>query len=123
MGQLEDFLQGIPLSDENAALLAGFEPAAASITGEAQAKLEPLDELTEDDRQWLRRMYHEPGYKIFLRRLNSAIQRREEGAKLLSSTDPLSNQTRIVNEWAYIACFKAVLLDMQTMLQNEMSDG
>lgn len=120
--QLENYLAGIPLDEESAALLEGRDPALAipaesAPAGESKANDEPL---TDDDRVWLRRMLHEPGFGIFLRLLNSAILNREKGVTLLSSQDPLSNKERIVNEWAYIACFKTVMQDIQLMVQEQI---
>jgi hypothetical protein len=120
--QLENYLAGIPLDEESAALLEGRDPALeipaeSAPAGESKANDEPL---TDDDRVWLRRMLHEPGFGIFLRLLNSAILNREKGVTLLSSQDPLSNKERIVNEWAYIACFKTVMQDIQLMVQEQI---
>jgi hypothetical protein len=119
--QLENYLAGIPLDEESAALLEGRDPleipAESAPAGESKANDEPL---TDDDRVWLRRMLHEPGFGIFLRLLNSAILNREKGVTLLSSQDPLSNKERIVNEWAYIACFKTVMQDIQLMVQEQI---
>jgi len=115
---LEKYIRGLPLSDENAALMEGREPAAefsAAITSETKAKIAPE---TEDDIRWLRALTTEPGWEIFLRRLNLRIQNREEGAKLLSSVDPLNNQQAIVNEWTYIACLKQVMAEIRKMMHE-----
>lgn len=102
--------------------MEGRDPALeleieSRITGEAKAN---DAELTDEDRVWLRRAIHEPGFGIFLRLLNSAIANREKGVTLLSSQDPLSNKERIANEWAYVACFKSVMRDIQQLVQDQL---
>ena len=120
--QLERYLTGLPLSDEHAALMEGRDPAMEAdpetvTLGETKANGEPL---TDEDRTWLRRLIHEPGFGIFLRLFNSAIANREKGVTLLSSQDPLSNKEKIVNEWAYVSCFKTVMRDIQLMVQEQI---
>jgi hypothetical protein len=122
--QLERYLTGLPLNDENAALMEGRDPALEAepetvTLGETKANEEPL---TDDDRTWLRRLVHEPGFGIFLRLLNSAITKREKGVTLLSSQDPLNNKDRIVNEWVYVSCFKTVMRDIQLMVQEQIKN-
>jgi hypothetical protein len=113
---LEKYNRGLPLSDENAALMEGREPAAEFPEGEATAK--SSDELSEDDRDWLRRLTHEPGFPILIRVLNQAIQNREYGAKLVSSVDPLANKEEIIKQWTYIACMKSVMTDIQVLIAS-----
>lgn len=123
--ELENYLAGLPLDDQVAALMEGRDPALdpalqrseSTTVGEAKAN---EDELTDDDREWLRRLIHEPGFNILLRLLNSAIAKREKGVTVLSSQDPLSNKERIVAEWAYVACFKTVMRDIQLMVQEQI---
>lgn len=123
MGQLEDYIRGVPLTEENAALMRGEEPAALrpAITSERQAKRILTGELTDEERKWLRRLYHDPGYEIFLKLLNSTVHDREESAKFLSSNDPFGNTETVIREWAYIACFKIVIRDMQALVSDNMS--
>lgn len=114
-GDLEKFLQGKPLNEENAALMQGREPATEF---ESETKAKDLDGLSTEDREWLRRLTNEPGFNVLLRLLNRTILRREESAKLLSSSDPFGDRDRIIKEWAYIACFKAVLLEIRILVQD-----
>ena len=118
MTQLDRYLRGLPLSDENAALMEGREPAAEIFYSEQQAKPSATDD--EDDRMWLRRLVAEPGYAVLLKLVNRAIQRREDSARLLSSVDPFGNKEQIVNEWAYIACYKAVLVEIQRAVESAL---
>jgi hypothetical protein len=114
--ELEKYLQGIPLTEENAALMQGRDPVMQLvIESETPAK---MGSLTDDDREWLRRLQHDPGFQVLLRLLNSAITSREESAKVLSSTDPLGNKEKIVNEWAYVSCFRAVMHDIKLIVRQ-----
>lgn len=122
MGQLEDYILGKPLNAENAALMNGEEPAAQRPQpAQETMPVNVSGELTEEDREWLRRLFHEPGYQIFLRLLDCAIHNREESAKLLSSTDPLGNSQEVIKEWTYITCFKTVIRDMKALVQENMA--
>lgn len=116
---LEKYLRGVPLSEENAALMEGREPAAELPYSEGEAK---AAELTGDDRAWLRRLINEPGFTVLLRLLNLTIAKREDSAKLLSSVDPLGNKDQVVHEWAYIACYKAIMFEIQQIVKNAIVD-
>jgi hypothetical protein len=96
--------------------MQGREPATEIPKSENKAN--NLSELTTEDREWLRRLINEPGFSVLLRLLNRTILKREEGAKLLSSNDPFGDKDRIIKEWAYIACFKAVLLEVRILVQD-----
>jgi hypothetical protein len=109
LSDLDRYLQGLPLNDEHAALMEGREPVTENLATVAANKTLNQGPLSTDDWEWLLRMAHEPGFPVFLRWLNSAIQKREDTAKLLSSMDPLSNQQAIINEWTYIACFRQIM--------------
>lgn len=115
--QLEKFLTGQPLSEENAALMEGREPAAEAIFKQDQAESGPL---TDDDRTWLRRLVNEPGFAVLLRLLNSTIIHREESAKVLSSIDPFGQKDKIASEWAYIACFKAIMKEIRMIVESTL---
>jgi len=119
MDQLEQYLRGIPLNEENAALLEGRDPALEyPIESMTLGQNQTNEEITDEDREWLRRLPHEPGFKVFWRLLNNAVAKRERSAILLSSQDPISNRDRITTEWTYVACFKTVLRDIELMVQQ-----
>ena len=118
LSDLEKYNRGLPLSDEIAALMEGREPVtdaiASAFKSETTAKVS--SELTTEDIDWLRRLTNEPGFPILIRLLNQAIQKREDGAKLLSSVDPLANTGEIIKQWTYIACFKEVMNDVHKLI-------
>lgn len=111
---LDRYLAGLPLSDDNAALMEGREPAIHA-GGEAKAK---HSSLHDDEKEWLRRLVNEPGFGVLLKVLESSIQRREDGAKVLSSIDPLGNAAEIAKEWAYVAIQRQVLQEIQNTVRD-----
>jgi hypothetical protein len=113
---LEKYNRGLPLSDENAALMEGREPVAEFDSGETKAN--GTAPLSDDEKQWLHRLIHEPGFPILLGLLNRTIQIREDGAKLLSSIDPLTNKDEIIKQWMYVACLKQVMVDIHAQLKD-----
>ena len=112
---LENYLAGRPLSDSNAALMEGREPVIEKAVGEDRAK---ISSLSADEKEWLRRLINEPGFGVLIKVLNSAVQKREDGARVLSSSDPYGNSSEIVKEWAYIAIYKQVLQEIQNTVKN-----
>lgn len=121
LNQFERYLQGLPLNEENAALMEGRDPAL-ELKSETFTFKDSKEELTAEDRLWLRRLVFEPGFAILLRLLDSAVRRREESATLFSSQDPLNNGDKIAKEWAYVACFKTVLADIRRLLDTQVRE-
>jgi len=109
LSDLDKYLQGIPLSAENAALQEGRDLDAETVATVAKIKYGTQEKFTEEEMEWVRRLKYEPGFPILMRLINSAIQKREDAAKLLSSTDPLNNQDSIIREWTYIASFRQIV--------------
>jgi hypothetical protein len=118
---LENFLAGRPLSKENAALMEGREPIQEF--EEVYQDGQPAASggtLTQEEREWIRRLVREPGFPTFIRLLNSTIQKREDRVRLLSTTDPLKDKEEVIREWAYISCFKAVLTEIQFIVKQTL---
>lgn len=117
---LDDFLAGRPLSKENAALMEGREPVQEfDHQGEAaEPGQEHRGPLSDDEKTWLRRLVNEPGFPVLIRLLNTTFQNHEDVVRLLSTTDPLKNKDQVINEWAYLACFKKLLFQIQLIVKN-----
>jgi hypothetical protein len=117
MGKYEDYLQGKPLTEEIAEY-GDPRPVERSL---------PTNELigftagiTDDDRIWLKRLTHEPGWLIYLNLIERSIQRRTRMATQLSSIDPLGNKEKIADAWAYVSVMRAVSSDTISELENEI---
>jgi hypothetical protein len=119
----ENYLTGKPLSAEIAALMEGREPAAeiqypqetTSYTDARGHSREP----TPEEITWVHRLKGEPGYSILLRLLKLRVQKREESASLLSQQDPYGQKDDIAKNWAYIACFKQVIREIEILVTGE----
>lgn len=121
----ENYLTGKPLSSEIAALMEGREPTAeieSSETAETSSyagRREQGREPTPEEITWVHKLRGEPGYSILLRLLNLRVQKREESASLLSQQDPLGQKDDIAKNWAYIACFKQVIREIEILVAGE----
>jgi hypothetical protein len=103
-GDLDKFLKGEPQNEEIAALMQGEATPAESLP----ALTSPRDvrELDDDDREHLRRLQLEPGWKVLLRLVDRDIDNEEALVKKLSLADPLGNRDEVVNGWAYVAMLR-----------------
>lgn len=101
---LENFLKGTPLTAEIAALMEDQEPEQQQ-PAPAQQRSD-AGELTDDDREHLRRLQVDPGWAVALRLLDRSILTHEETVKRASIEDPLTNRDVIVNSWAYVSMLK-----------------
>lgn len=120
---LDDFLAGRPLSKENAALMEGREPVQEfdDVQEDGTGEQRHSGLLSDDEKTWLRRLVNEPGFPVFIRLLNSTFQNHEDMVRLLSTTDPLKNKDQVLNEWAYLACFKKLLFQIQLIVKNAIA--
>ena len=118
----ENYLTGKPLSPEIAALMEGREPAAEiQYAAEAEATAYKPDsrEPTPEEITWVHRLKGEPGYSILLRMIKLRVQKREESASLMSQQDPYGQKDDIAKNWAYIACFKQVIREIEILVTGE----
>lgn len=122
MGKLEDFLAGVPLTEENAALQRGEEPQEstpqANQSNEGASKRGPL---SNDERDWLKRLTGEPGWAILMRLLENSIEDRQERAILLSQTDPIANQAEMAKQWTYVAAMKEAARTIRERIKEEIA--
>ncbi len=118
MGHYEDYLQGKPLTEEIAELA---DPRPVERPLPPNELLGFHGEITDDDRIWLKRLTHEPGWIVFLNLMERGIQRRVRMATQLSAIDPLGNKEKIADAWAYVSVMKAVSSDTILQLENEIA--
>lgn len=79
-------------------------------------------ELTDDDREELRRWSLEHGYRICMRLLDNWIQEQEDGARQSSiAGDPLGNQSELAKAWAYVAMQRRVKNAMEGLIAGEIA--
>jgi hypothetical protein len=139
MGKLEDFLNGVPLNDENAKLRSLYydedfvrtlkDNLPKANHGAKQLDNVPLEEFNDDDREWLRRLSGEPGWQILRRFVNTGIAQRERKAVLMSQQDPIGNAGNLVKEWAYVASMKDAVrlifdrVDQEVLVLQQKQDG
>jgi len=119
-GDFEKYLKGEPLNPQLAALMAGEdeeEPAAnsAPIARESTPLTEPL---TDDDREHLRRLLLEPGWRVLMQLLDTDIGRKEDAAKRQSLSDPLSASLNAV--WADVAYAKKAKSHIVALAEAEV---
>jgi hypothetical protein len=123
---LEDYLKRKPLTPELEALARGDyprpngsenSPTAPTI---GQYSFEGQPGITDDDREDLRRLTFEPGYRVLFRLIDKYVQAKETIARRASETDPLGNRDQIANLWAYVGVSKRFRKDVLTMVQDEL---
>jgi hypothetical protein len=120
---LEKYLQGRPINDDMAALMAGRDPALELEQEQAQASPAAGPDrrpITDDDREELRRWKLEPGWQIFRRLVDQWIDRQEAHVRQTSLADPLENREAVANGWAYIAMQRRALAAMEALIQREL---
>lgn len=77
-------------------------------------------ELDEHDREWLRRLVNEPGYRVFWKLLLNLVLSYELNAKSLSMSDPLGNGGAVVSAWAYAAMARAIKVQLENEVAGEL---
>jgi hypothetical protein len=126
LGTLEDYLKGIPLNEDLAALKRGEDPyestveavqAAASTFASAITSLT----ITDDDREHLRRLILEPGWRVMIGLLDNEITHQEDTAKAASMNDPLGNRDQVANYWAYVAMLRQARTLVMQLVENEVA--
>lgn len=103
MDDLEKFLAGVPITDELARLKAGIEETAEPEEEDlALAFGDPDAPLGDDDRQALRRLMFDPGWRVVQRLKERTCRELEKAAILVSQVDPLGNAEKVARGWAYL---------------------
>ena len=109
---LENFLAGIPLNEdmEQLALEVMEEETQARLAEEIAADpFDPLRPLDDADRKALLRMTQDPGWEVLQRIRKRYCAKAEREATLLSQVNPLANQRKIAEGWAYLTVMRQVL--------------
>lgn len=109
----EKYLKGVPLNDHLAALME--EP----FLPEEAAEVVLAGEMTEDDREHLRLLLLEPGWRVLLKLLDNHIQTREDAARRTSLSDPLSDNLKEV--WADVAYARRAREQIENLAKTEIS--
>lgn len=116
-GQYEKFLRNEPLTEELERLRAGEDVETnvappVFVTGSG--------ELTNDDREHLRRLKYDAGWIVLLRLLEQSIKSEEAGAAALSLHDPLGNKDAVAEAWAYVSMMKVVRAKLLVNIDTEV---
>lgn len=113
--KLEEYLRSQPFTSEAVASLATEENLAA----EMPVPVIP-GAIGQYERDWLKHLQNEPGYRILLKLLENIVLRYEDRARLLSQSDPLGNKEAVANSWAYAAIAKIVSKTLQDEIEAEI---
>jgi hypothetical protein len=108
MPAFEDYIAGKPLTEELARLKAGVfdapEPGPMEVPAWEPDNLERP--LNDGEREDLRRLMSEPGWRVLQRLRKKAIKAMEQAAIVLSTNNPLANERGIAVGWANLTAFK-----------------
>lgn len=121
---LENFLAGVPLNAEMEELARSVmeeEEIAADRIAAAGDPFDPLRELDESDRKALLKLTQDPGWEVFQRIRLRACFEAEKEATLLSQNDPLGNQQKIAQGWAYLTVMRQVLQAENATIAGEIA--
>jgi hypothetical protein len=115
------YLRNEPLTEALAALAAG-EPEVEQVVEQAisSGAFADVRDLTDVDREHLRRLLFEPGWRVVLRVLDRLIARQETAMRLLSEDDPLGNRDGLAQGWAYVAMGKRVRTNLLEAAAEEV---
>ena len=119
----EKFLQGIPLTDELAALRDGRdEQPKPSPAAQKKAHGDLDRELTRAQRLDLKEMAEMPGWELFLLLGQKAVRLHQNYAISKSQDDPLANRDEIAAAWAYLKLFQRAVLELGTIVNAEIAE-
>lgn len=126
MPTLEDFNRGIPLNATLARMAAGDAPPSPVLPEGFQQRSQPeirnlFRDLTNDEREDLKRLTFEPGWAVLQRLKLKALRLKEHSATLQSQLDPLKNRDTIAETWAYMAIWKRLITELDAMVDLEIS--
>lgn len=119
----EKYLQGIPLTDELAAVREGRdERPKPSATAPRRAYGDPDRDLTRAERLDLKEMAEMPGWQLFMQLAEKAARLHQKHAISKSQDDPLDNKDEIAAAWAYVNLFKRAVLELGTIVSAEIAE-
>lgn len=70
---------------------------------------DPLRPLDDADRKALLKVTQDPGWQVYQRIRRRACAQAEKAATLVSQDNPLSNQRKIAEGWAYLTVMRQVM--------------
>jgi hypothetical protein len=124
MPSLQDYLDGKPLTPELAELAAGRDmEAAADEAAEQVAAFEiddPMRPLDDGEREDLRRLRFEPGWRVLERLRKRTCMRLTDAAMMASKVDPLRNQEKIAAGWAQLSIYEQALQSEASLVEFEV---
>jgi hypothetical protein len=122
MPAFEDYIAGKPLTEELARLKAGVldppEPGPMEVPAWEPDNLERP--LNDGEREDLRRLMSEPGWRVLERLRKKCVRQMEQNAILVSQTNPLTNERGIAVGWANVAAFKEQMRLDTVLIQSEV---
>jgi hypothetical protein len=86
---LENYLKGAPLNDELARMM---QEQAEESEPESSEEGADKEQITSDDRENIRRLLTDPGWRVLLQLLDSQITRLEDAARANSLRDPFAHE-------------------------------
>jgi hypothetical protein len=122
MPAFEDYIAGKPLTEELARLKAGvLDPPEPEPMGVPAWEPDNLERpLNDGEREDLRRLMSEPGWRVLERLRKKCVRQMEQNAILVSQTNPLTNERGIAVGWANVAAFKEQMRLDTVLIQSEV---
>lgn len=114
-GEYEKYLKGEPLNEHMQQLM---DETYAGSNVQVAPEPQVFNELSEDNREHLRRLLTEPGWQVLLELLDRDTEVREDAARRVSLNDPLNDDLKMV--WADVAYRKRARVSMVTLVENEI---
>lgn len=117
MSDLEKYLKGEPLNEQMAALMENPDQLEPPAVTEVPAP-GPID---DDDREHLRRLLVEPGWRVLLKLLDSELDKRKDAAIKHSLGGPLHmDQAELSKMWAQVAYMKSSRDEIVSLAEREV---
>lgn len=122
-GELDKFRRGEPVNEEIAELMKDKETAPEPFpTRRIEAPWDdPGRDLTTSEREDLRHLVNQPGWKVFKHLLDRGLQQRRHSAIVSSQEDPLGDPHRVATDWAYMALWQKQLVQIDGMIELELA--
>jgi hypothetical protein len=121
---LERFLKNEPLSERIALIREGLDDDPQLDLPEVEEPpivREPAGnyQITDDDREYIRRLLTEPGWRVLMQLLDNDIRRSEDAAKRISLSTPLEPALQQI--WADAAYQKKAKDRILWLAENEVN--
>lgn len=123
MPSLDDYLKGKPLTPELEMLAKGqlFDEAEESAGEQLLRELDdPKRPLDDGEREDLRRLRFEPGWRVLERLRKRTCAELTEAAMMASKVDPLRNAEKIAAGWAQLGIYEQALKQEAALVEYEI---